>query len=109
MDHITLSRWADIILVVPATANLIAKFANGISNDLASTLVLASNKQVILAPAMNLRMWIHEATKSNMKKLINYGYLSIGPDTGEMACGEYGEGKMSEPTKIYEYLNNYFF
>ena len=108
MNHIALSRWCDLILVVPATANLIAKFANGQSDDLASTLVLASDKQIILVPAMNVRMWIHDATQLNMKKLLNYGYLSLGPDSGEMACGEYGEGKMLSPNKIHEYLQSYF-
>jgi len=108
MDHISLSRWCDIILFVPITANSIAKLASGSADDLASTLVLASNKQIILAPAMNVRMWLHKSTQNNMKKLLNYGYLSVGPSTGEMACGEYGEGKMSSPEQIYEFIQNYF-
>ncbi len=108
MDHITLSRWCDVILVAPATANSISKFSYGNAEDLASTLVLASDKKVILAPAMNVRMWMHQATQENVSKLLNYGYLCIGPEIGEMACGEYGEGKMSEPTKIIEFLNNFF-
>ena len=108
IDHIALSRWCDVILVAPVTANSIAKFASGRSDDLASTLILASNKQVILVPAMNVRMWIHEATRLNMKKLFNYGYLSIGPEVGDMACGEYGEGKMSNPNEIANYLEKYF-
>jgi len=108
MDHITLSRWCDVILVVPATANSISKFSYGNAEDLASTLVLASDKKVILVPAMNVRMWMHQATQENVSKLLNYGYLCIGPEIGEMACGEYGEGKMSEPTKIIEFLNNFF-
>jgi len=108
MDHITLSRWCDVILVAPATANSISKFSYGNAEDLASTLVLASDKKVILVPAMNVRMWMHQATQENVSKLLNYGYLCVGPEIGEMACGEYGEGKMSEPTKIIEFLNNFF-
>ena len=108
MDHIALSRWCDVILVAPATANTISKFSYGNSEDLASTLVLASDKKVILVPAMNVRMWMHQATQENVSKLLNYGYLCVGPEIGEMACGEYGEGKMSEPTKIIEFLNNFF-
>ena len=108
MDHIALSRWADVILIAPATANTISKLAQGTTNDLASTVVLASNKEIYLAPAMNVRMWEHQSTKQNLKKLINYGYKLIGPEIGEMACGEYGEGKMSEPDKISNEINNYF-
>ena len=109
MDHISLSRWCDIILFAPVTANSIAKLASGKADDLASTLILASNKQIILAPAMNVRMWLHKSTQSNINKLLDFGYLSIGPSTGEMACGEYGEGKMSSPDQIYEFIKNYFF
>ena len=108
MDHISLSRWCDIILFAPITANSIAKLASGRADDLASTLILASNKQIILAPAMNVRMWLHKSTQSNINKLLDFGYLSIGPSTGEMACGEYGEGKMSSPDQIYEFIKNYF-
>ena len=108
MDHISLSRWCDIILFAPATANSIAKLASGEAKDLASTLILASNKQVIFVPAMNVRMWLHKSTQNNLNKLLNYGYLSIGPSKCEMACGEFGEGKMSSPIEIYEYLENYF-
>ena len=108
MDHIALSRWADVILIAPATANTISKLAQGTTDDLASTVVLASNKKIYLAPAMNVRMWEHESTKHNLKKLISYGYKLIGPEIGEMACGEYGEGKMSEPDKISNEINNYF-
>jgi len=108
MDHIALSRWADVILIAPATANTISKLAQGTTDDLASTVVLASNKEIYLAPAMNIRMWEHESTKHNLKKLISYGYKLIGPEVGEMACGEYGEGKMSEPDKISNEINNYF-
>ena len=108
MDHIALSRWADVILIAPATANTITKLAQGTTDDLASTVVLASNKEIYLAPAMNVRMWEHESTKHSLKKLISYGYKLIGPEVGEMACGEYGEGKMSEPDKISNEINNYF-
>ena len=108
MDHIALSRWADVILIAPATANTISKLAQGTTDDLASTIVLASNKEIYLAPAMNVRMWEHQSTKQNLKKLVSYGYKLIGPEIGEMACGEYGEGKMSEPNKISNEINNYF-
>ena len=108
MDHISLSRWCDIILFAPITANSIAKLAYGRADDLASTLVLASNKQVMLAPTMNVRMWLHKATQNNIKKLLDFGYFLIGPSTGEMACGEYGEGKMTSPEQIYEFVKNYF-
>ncbi len=109
MDHISLSRWCDIILFAPATANSIAKLAVGKADDLASTLILASSKQVILAPTMNVRMWIHKSTQININKLLDFGYLTIGPSTGEMACGEYGEGKMSTPDQIFEFIKNYFY
>jgi len=108
MDHISLSRWCDIILFAPITANSIAKLASGKADDLASTLILASNKQVILAPAMNVRMWLHKSTQANINKLLDYGYLTVGPSTGEMACGEYGEGKMSTPDQIFEFIKNYY-
>ena len=108
MDHISLSRWCDIILFAPITANSISKLASGRSDDLASTLILASNKQVILVPAMNVRMWVHKSTQTNIYKLLDYGYLSVGPIIGEMACGEYGEGKMSSPEEIFEFIKNYF-
>ena len=108
MDHISLSRWADLILVAPATANTISKLANGNSDDLASTVALASNKKIFIAPAMNVRMWEHESTKQNITKLKSYNYKLIGPEIGDMACGEYGEGKMSEPLKIVDEIENYF-
>ncbi len=108
MDHISLSRWADAILVAPATANTISKLANGNSDDLASTVALASNKKIFIAPAMNVRMWDHQSTKQNIAKLKTYKYELIGPEIGDMACGEYGEGKMSEPIKIVDKLKNYF-
>ena len=108
MDHIALSRWADIILIAPATANTISKLAQGTTDDLASTVVLASDKQIYLAPAMNVRMWEHQSTKQNLEKLKSFGYMLIGPEVGEMACGEYGEGKMSDPDKILNKINNHF-
>ena len=108
MDHITLSRWADIILIAPATANTISKLALGTTDDLASTVVLASDKNIYLAPAMNVRMWEHLSTKQNLHKLKNFGYKIIGPEIGDMACGEYGEGKMSDPLTIATEIDNYF-
>ena len=107
MDHISLSRWADVIIIAPITANTISKLSNGSTEDLASTVILASNKQVFLAPAMNVRMWEHKSTKENIKKLKSYGYKLIGPIIGDMACGEYGEGKMSDPVDIYNTVNNF--
>ena len=108
MDHISLSRWADVILVAPATANTIAKLSSGSSDDLASTVILASDKDIFLTPAMNVRMWEHPSTKQNINKLRSYGYKVIGPKIGDMACGEFGEGKMSEPKDIYDTIETYF-
>ena len=107
MDHIALSRWADLILVEPATANTISKLAKGSAEDLASTVILASNKPIFLVPAMNVRMWEHPSTKENLKILTNYSYKIIGPEIGEMACGEYGKGKMTEPIDIVSRINDY--
>ncbi len=108
MDHISLSRWADAVLVAPITANTISKVVSGNAEDLASTVLLASNKQIFLAPAMNVRMWEHPSTKENILKLKSFGYKIIGPEIGDMACGEYGEGKMTEPNEIVNTLKNYF-
>ena len=108
IDHISLSRWADLIIVLPTTANFMTKLSIGKAEDLASTVLLASNKDILLVPAMNVRMWLHKATQRNLKTLQDYGYYFIGPEKGEMACGEYGEGKMSSPRQIYSYLKNYF-
>ena len=108
IDHITLSRWADLIIVLPTTANFMTKLSLGKAEDLATTVILASNKDILLVPAMNVRMWIHKATQRNVKTLKDYGYLFIGPEKGEMACGEYGEGKMSSPRQIFSFLDNYF-
>ena len=109
MDHIALSRWADVIIIAPATANTISKLSQGSSEDLASTVILASNKQVFLAPAMNVRMWEHQSTQNNLKILKDYGYRLIGPVIGDMACGEYGEGKMSNSIDIYNEISNFLF
>ncbi len=100
MGHIQLSRAADLIVVAPATADLMAKMANGQANDLATTLLLATDKRVLIAPAMNVRMWEHAATVRNAEKLKQDGILSVGPDEGDMACGEYGPGRMAEPLAI---------
>ena len=108
MDHISLSRWADLILVAPITANTISKLSSGSSDDLASTVILASDKEIYLAPAMNVRMWEHPSTKQNINKLKNYGYKIIGPEIGDMACGEFGNGKMSEPNEILKQIEIYF-
>ena len=108
IDHIALSRWADLIIVLPTTANFMTKLSIGKAEDLATTVLLASNKDILLVPAMNVRMWLHKATQRNLKILQDYGYDFIGPEKGEMACGEYGEGMMSSPRQIYSYLKNYF-
>ena len=107
MDHISLSRWSDLILVAPATANTISKLSTGSSDDLASTVILASDKKIFLVPAMNVRMWEHLSTKENLQKLKSFGYQIIGPEIGDMACGEYGEGKMTEPMNIINYIDDY--
>ena len=109
MDHIALSRWADVIIVAPITANTINKLSQGSSEDLASTVILASNKQIFLAPAMNVRMWEHNSTKDNLQTLKKFGYKIIGPVIGDMACGEYGEGKMSSPSDIFDRIYNFLF
>jgi phosphopantothenoylcysteine decarboxylase / phosphopantothenate---cysteine ligase len=109
MDHISLSRWSDVVIVSPATANTISKLSNGSSEDLASTVILASDKNIFLTPAMNVRMWEHPSTKSNLKKLKSFGYKIIGPEIGDMACGEFGEGKMTEPKEILKEVDNYFY
>ncbi len=102
MGHIELSRAADLVVVAPATADLMAKMAHGLANDLASTLLLATDKRVLVAPAMNVRMWEHPATRRNVETLRGDGVLFAGPDEGEMACGEYGPGRMAEPEAIVE-------
>lgn len=102
MGHIELSRSADLLVVAPATADLLAKMAGGRADDLASTLLLATDKRVLVAPAMNVRMWGHAATQRNLAVLRGDGVLTVGPDEGEMACGEYGPGRMAEPAVIVE-------
>jgi len=108
MDHISLSRWSDLILIAPATANALSKISYGLSDDLASTVIFASDKKIFIAPAMNVRMWEHQSNKENLKKLIDFGHEIIGPEIGEMACGEYGMGKMSEPKTVINHINDYF-
>ena len=100
IGHIELSRQADVVLVAPATANVLAKMAQGLADDLATTLLLATDKPVLVAPAMNVRMWEHAATQDNVQMLKKRGITFIGPDVGDMACGEVGEGRMSEPDFI---------
>jgi len=100
MGHIELSRAADLVVVAPATADLMAKMAGGLANDLASTLLLATDKRVLIAPAMNVRMWDHPATQRNLKTLQADGVLVVGPNEGDMACGEYGPGRMAEVPEI---------
>ncbi|QXX75710.1 bifunctional phosphopantothenoylcysteine decarboxylase/phosphopantothenate--cysteine ligase CoaBC [Methylovirgula sp. HY1] len=100
IGHIQLSRDADLLVVAPATADLLAKMAQGLANELASTLLLATDKKILVAPSMNLRMWLHPATRRNMAVLHRDGVLVVGPDEGDMACGEYGPGRMSEPPAI---------
>jgi len=102
MGHIELSRSADLIVVVPATADLMAKAANGLADDLASTTLLATDKRVLMAPAMNVRMWTHAATQRNLATLKGDGVLFVGPDDGVMACGEFGPGRMAEPQAIFD-------
>ncbi|MTH78842.1 bifunctional phosphopantothenoylcysteine decarboxylase/phosphopantothenate--cysteine ligase CoaBC [Paracoccus aestuariivivens] len=102
MGHIQLSRNADLVVVAPATADLIARMAGGMANDLASTLLLATDKPVLIAPAMNVRMWLHPATQRNRDLLQQDGIHFVGPDEGDMACGEYGPGRMAEPEVIMD-------
>ncbi|NAZ36608.1 bifunctional phosphopantothenoylcysteine decarboxylase/phosphopantothenate--cysteine ligase CoaBC [Rubellimicrobium sp. CFH 75288] len=100
MGHIELSRAADLVVVAPATADLMARAAHGLAPDLASTLLLATDKRVLMAPAMNVRMWDHPATRRNLETLRADGVLFVGPDEGAMACGEWGSGRMAEPEAI---------
>jgi phosphopantothenoylcysteine decarboxylase / phosphopantothenate---cysteine ligase len=100
MGHIQLSRAADLVVVAPATADLMAKMAGGLASDLASTLLMATDKRVLIAPAMNVRMWEHAATQRNLSVLRGDGVLVVGPNDGDMACGEFGPGRMAEPLEI---------
>ena len=104
IGHIQLSRAADLVLVCPATADLLAKMAAGIADDLATTLLLATDKPVVVAPAMNVRMWQHPATQRNVARLKSDGVSVIDPDEGEMACGEFGPGRLPEPQAIFDWL-----
>ncbi len=108
MGHIELSRSADLLVVAPATADLMAKAANGLANDLASTALLATDKPVMIAPAMNVRMWEHPATQRNREALRADGFMVAGPEEGDMACGEYGPGRMAEPVAIADAVENWF-
>ena len=108
MGHIELSRSADLVVVAPATADLMAKAANGIANDLASTALMATDKPVMIAPAMNVRMWEHPATQRNLATLKDDGALIVGPNKGDMACGEYGPGRMAEPLEIADAVEAWF-
>ncbi len=108
MGHIQLSRVADLIVVAPATANLMARMATGLADDLASTLLLATDTPVLIAPAMNVRMWQHPATQRNLAQLQADGLRVVGPEVGDMACGEYGPGRMAEPAAIVAAISDHF-
>jgi phosphopantothenoylcysteine decarboxylase/phosphopantothenate--cysteine ligase len=108
MGHIQLSRSADLVVVAPATADLLAKLAQGLADDLASTLLLATDTPVMVAPAMNVRMWEHPATRANIALLSQRGVLVVGPNEGPMACGEFGFGRMAEPTEIVAAIHSHF-
>jgi phosphopantothenoylcysteine decarboxylase/phosphopantothenate--cysteine ligase len=108
MGHIELSRAADLLVVAPATADLMAKMANGLADDLSSTTLLATDTKVLLAPAMNVRMWQHRATTRNLATLKSDGILVVGPNDGEMACGEFGPGRMAEPAEIVAAVEAFF-
>ncbi len=102
IGHIELSRAADLIVVAPASAHILARMAAGLADDLATTLLLATDKRVLAAPAMNVRMWLHPATRRNLDRLREDGVLLVGPESGSMACGEFGPGRMAEPPAIVE-------
>jgi len=108
MGHIRLSRDADLVVVAPATANILARMAAGIADDLATTALLATDKPVLAAPAMNVRMWLHPATQANLATLRRRGLTTVGPDDGDMACGEYGPGRMAEPEAIVAAIEAHF-
>ena len=108
MGHIELARWADVILIAPATANFIAQMAQGLANDLLTTLCLAADSDIIVAPAMNHVMWSNPATKSNVEKLKGFGVQFEGPVPGDLACGETGDGRMLEPEALFDALNRFF-
>ncbi len=104
MDHIELARWADTVLIAPATANCLAQLANGLAADLLTTLCLATTAPLVLAPAMNTQMWRHPATRENVERLLARGVRVVGPAEGEQACGETGPGRMLEPEEIVQAL-----
>jgi len=108
MGHIQLSRNADLVVVAPASADIMARMAAGMANDLATTVLLATDKSVLAAPAMNVRMWNHAATQANVAMLNDRGVLFVGPNEGEMACGEYGPGRMAEPMEIVSAIEDFF-
>ncbi len=108
MSHIALSRWADLILIAPATANIIENIANGSAKDFINTVILASDKKIFLVPAMNVKMWENKATQVNISKLISRDFICIGPSVGQLACGEHGEGKMASLNEIELTIKNYF-
>jgi phosphopantothenoylcysteine decarboxylase/phosphopantothenate--cysteine ligase len=108
MGHIELSRDADLLVVAPATADILARMAAGLANDLATTALLATDKPVLVAPAMNVRMWEHPATRTNIETLAARGVLRVGPGEGDMACGEFGEGRLAEPDEIVEAIEAFF-
>lgn len=109
MGHIRLSRECDLVVVAPASADIMAKMAHGLANDLATTTLLASNKPVLVAPAMNPEMFSHRATQANITTLKDRGVLFVGPNSGDMACGETGKGRMSEPQEIFDAITDFFF
>ena len=108
MGHIQLSRSADLLVVAPATANILARMAAGMADDLATTALLATDKPILVAPAMNVRMWLNPATQANMALLRSRGMTTVGPNEGEMACNEYGPGRMAEPMEIVDAIAAHF-
>jgi phosphopantothenoylcysteine decarboxylase/phosphopantothenate--cysteine ligase len=108
MGHIQLSRAADLVVVAPCSADMMAKMRAGLADDLASTVLLATDKDVLIAPAMNVRMWEHPATRDNLATLQARGVRTVGPNAGDMACGEYGSGRMAEPLEIVAAIEDYF-
>ena len=108
MGHIELARWADIVVIAPTTANTMAKLAQGMADDLLTTLCLATTAPIVLAPAMNQQMFQHPATQANLSRVKDLGYQLVGPDSGEQACGEEGPGRMSEPDAIIEALQKQY-
>lgn len=108
IEHIDLSRWSDLVMVVPATANIIGKMANGIADDLVSTMLMASDKRIMIAPAMNVEMWKNKAVQRNLEQLRQDGIIIIEPGSGLLACGVTGPGKLEKPEKIFEKIEEFF-